>query len=186
MIKTGSSNTQSVVFEYTETSAADGAITGLNNLDIAGFKLAAQRVPLHAAAVLLQPAQVPATVAPTGTSAPPPPTGPRDPLTDHPPTTVIRLSNMTTQEDLTDDELYLELQEDVAEECNNYGAVRSIIIPRSSETGNSGAVGYVFVHFNTVEGAIKAKAAVSGRSFNGQLVGVVFYPEALFTKKVGW
>jgi hypothetical protein len=91
---------------------------------------------------------------------------------------------MTTAEDLADDELYLELQEDVAEECNNYGTVKSIVIPRVPIDGSSEAVGMVFVHFTAMEGAIKAKAAVAGRSFNGKIVKAVFFPEALFTSKV--
>ena len=36
-------------------------------------------------------------------------------------------------EDLRDDELFEDLQEDIAEECNSYGTVRSIVIPRPAQ-----------------------------------------------------
>jgi hypothetical protein len=64
---------------------------------------------------------------------------------------------MTTPEDLRDDELYMELQEDVAEECNNYGAVKRVFIPRG--VGGEEA-GLIFVHFTQSEGAAKAKEKV--------------------------
>lgn len=93
----------------------------------------------------------------------------------------------------TDDELYLELQEDVSEECNNYGSVRSLVIPRGnyaasssggSRSANDESVGMAFVHFTHSEGAEKARQAVAGRSFNGNTVRASFYPEALFLSKI--
>jgi splicing factor U2AF subunit len=95
-IKTAAS--QSAVFEYADPAAADGAIAGLDGLDIGENKLSVQRVPTHAAALLLQPAQTQAQAQAQG--KPPLPPGARDTLQDLPPTTVLRLSNMTTPEDL--------------------------------------------------------------------------------------
>ena len=88
--------------------------------------------------------------------------------------------------------MYLELQEDVAEECNNYGSVRSIVIPRGnhaasssgSHSSNDESVGMVFVHFTHADGADKARHAVAGRSFNGNTVRASFYPESLFLSKI--
>ena len=37
---------------------------------------------------------------------------------------------MTSPADLTDNDLYEELLEDVADECNTHGTVKSIVIPR--------------------------------------------------------
>ena len=54
----------------------------------------------------------------------------RDVLDEYPLSSVIRLSNMTTPADLTDNDLYEELLEDVADECNTHGTVKSIVIPR--------------------------------------------------------
>jgi hypothetical protein len=54
---------------------------------------------------------------------------------------------MTTPEDLSDDELYMELQEDVSEECNNYGAVKRVFIPRGTGGGN-GLFTNMFIQIN--------------------------------------
>jgi splicing factor U2AF 65 kDa subunit len=187
----------SAVFEYVEAAAADGVIAGLDQLEIADNKLTVQRVPAHAAALLLQPTQSQQPQQPPLPQSPPlkpaPPTTARDPLLDLAPTKVIRLANMTTPDDLADDELYLELKEDVTDECGKYGNVLSVEIPRGTYAPGAGAsagdiendesVGMVFVYFSDSDGATKAKAAVSGRSFNGNIVKVTFYPEDLFLQK---
>ena len=51
------------------------------------------------------------------------------------PTCVLRLSNMTTLKDLVDPTSYAELLEDVSDECNNYGVVKQIIIPKQYPDG---------------------------------------------------
>ena len=42
----------------------------------------------------------------------------------------------------------------------------------------------IFVSFTSPEGASRAKTAVHGRTFNGQKVEAVYYPEGLFEQKV--
>ena len=172
------------------------ALKGLNGLALGDGKLSVQKVPVQMAALLLQPASAGTSTSSSGGS-----TSPRandgsdkntegggmtnDPLSTHPPTCVVRLGNMTTAEDLVDDELYEELLEDVADECNRHGTVRSVVVPRPTEdTVAAAAVGFVFVHFTTTEGASKAKGAIAGRSFNSKIVTAVFYPEDLFQSKV--
>ena len=75
--------------------------------------------------------------------------------------------------------------EDVSEECNEHGTVRSIIIPRPSLARDdlSSGVGFIFVQFTSEEGCARALTAVHGRSFNGQLVQATFYSEKLFDEK---
>ena len=120
--------------------------------------------------------------------------------------TVLRLVNMTTKEDLTDDKLYevrqlhftffytcdfylshmsQELMEDVSEECNEHGTVRSIVIPRPSFARDdlSSGVGSIFVQFTSEEGCARALNVVHGRSFNGQKVQATFYSASLFEEK---
>lgn len=178
-IKTSSGTTQSAVFEYADSAAADGAVTGLDRLEIADHKLSVQRVPPHAVALLLQPSTTPSAPA-----RPPPPAA-KDKLADLPPTCVIRLSNMTTPKELANDEEIMELQEDVAEECNVYGSVCSVVIPRGGTDEPDGVeVGMVYVHFTHSEGAAKAKKAIAGRMFNGNIVKATFFPENLFVRQV--
>jgi splicing factor U2AF subunit len=186
IIRTTTGQTQSAVFEYTNPALTDGVVTGMNNLDIAGQKLSVQRIPQSSAAVLLQPN---AAVPPAPAAAPPAPAGPAptsaptqpDELAEYPPSAVIRMSNMTTPQDLSDDQSYEELMEDVADECNSHGTVKSIVIPRS---GSDASVGKIFVHFVDVSGAQASRKAVAGRKFNGRVVEAYFYPEELFLKKV--
>jgi hypothetical protein len=78
-------------------------------------------------------------------------------------------------------------QEDVNDECNNYGTVRAIVIPRpsgSSVDDEEKSVGNIFVSFTSPEAATKAKNALSGRTYDGKSVVAVFYPEKLFEQKV--
>ena len=201
VIKAASGQTQSAVFEYVNQALTDGVVGGMNNLDIADHKISVQRIPASSAAVLLQPTavSVPATVAaptPTAVAAVGPAVaalGPPvasasttpDALESYPPSTVVRMSNMTTDEDLRDDDLFDELTEDVAGECNSHGVVKSIVIPRGPASGpQDTSVGKIFVHFTDIAGATRSRQAVAGRRFNGRVVEAYFYPEELFVKKI--
>merc|ERR1711871_264071 len=102
-------------------------------------------------------------------------------------TRVLRMSNMVTEEDLTNEEAFEEPKEDILEECNEHGSVLSLIIPRPSDGSDNATCpgqGYIFVQFANQDGAEKTKNAVSGRTFGGNPVVVFFYPESLFMKGV--
>jgi splicing factor U2AF subunit len=178
LIKTANTS-QSAVLDYADKKVTDDAIAGLNKLEIADYRLAVQRVPAESAAILLQPL----TSRPSAGNLPS-----KDPLDNYPPSRILRLSNMTVEEDLMDDELYSELKEDILEECSKYGELLSIEIPRLARYGGSlimeAAVGYIFLQYASVQGAEAAQKAVAGRSFNGKIVKTCFYPEDLYTKKV--
>lgn len=167
---------QSAVFEYVQSSIADAVVSGMNNLDVIGQKLSVQKVPQSSAIVLLKPIKSVAVEKKVenlecsdGAKA----------------TTVLRLSNMVTAEDLADDELYSELIEDVADECNQHGTVLSVIIPRNSnDTNDEAGVGKIFVQLSDLEGAKRVRKAVSGRKFNGRIVEAEYFAEELFQKQV--
>lgn len=53
--------------------------------------------------------------------------------TSGPPTEVLCLLNMVTPDELRDEEEYEDILEDIKEECNKYGSVRSVEIPRPIE-----------------------------------------------------
>ncbi len=176
IIKTGGNQGQSAVFEYVQSSIADAVVSGMNNLDVIGQKLSVQKVPQSSAAVLLKPIKS-VTVEKKLENL--------ECSDDLRATTVLRLSNMVTAEDLADDELYSELIEDVADECNQYGTVLSVIIPRSSnDTTDESGVGKIFVQLSDVEGAKRVRKAVSGRKFNGRIVEAEYFAEELFQKQV--
>lgn len=139
----------------------------------------AQRVPASTAAVLLQPI---AATAPAASAVPLSTSTSSDPLINLKPTSVLRFLNMVTASDLDDDESFKDLKDDVSEECGAHGTVKSVIIPRPNV--DCEGIGEIFVHFSDVEGAVKARNAVSGRVFNGNPVRTTFFPEDLFVMGV--
>lgn len=189
LIRTPGSGTyvsQSAVFEYVQSSVADVVVEGMNGVEIGGSKISVTKVPLSSASVLLRPTQqVPVTVpTPTNAAA----TSVSNPVDDEekrtldtllrlPTSRVIRLSNMTTEEDLTDNVAFEELTEDVAAECNKHGTVTKVIIPR---TKGHPARGVIFVAFTEISGASQALQKIQGRKFNGKTVQAVNFPESLF------
>lgn len=189
LIKAPTGSSQSAVFEYVNHDLTDHVVDGMNKLDLGGTKLSVQRVPMSSASLLLKPTVVSESqslsskstdmLQPTTSSL----SYEEEKLQVYPQSCVIRLSNMTTQEDLEDDVLYEELIEDVAEECNTKATVRSVVIPRQS-TEYPDSVGKIFVFFTDKEGADRALKAVIGRKFNGNIVQGVFYPEDLYLSKV--
>lgn len=112
------------MFEYESTDAAIASVTGLNGISLGEFRLSLQRVPQAMVSMLLQPVVSKAPEA-------------KNPLVEMPPTAALQLCNMVAAEDLRDDELYLELMEDVADECNSHGTVRSIAIPRPMDSATN-------------------------------------------------
>lgn len=174
LIKNSGGETQISVLEYEDNSVTEAAMKGLEEITLGKNKLIVQRVPVQNVSLLLQPTNLQSSSQDLTTLK----NEINDPLTHYPTTNVIRLLNMVTSEDLSDDELYMELLEDVGEECNSHGTVKSIQIPRS---GNG--VGEVFVHFLHQIGAVKTKEAIAGRSYAGKIVYVTFYPEELFESK---
>lgn len=187
---------QSAVFEYIDSVTSDvidSVIQGMNGVDLGGTKIGVARIPAASAAILLKPtqaqqqaaAQAAATpAATTSTSTPSNATSEEDRtlsllrrFNDQLATSVVRLSNMTTDEDLVDEQAYEELIEDVASECQKYGTVLKVHVPRDRA---SPAYGVVFVHFTDAAGAAQAKGKIQGRKFNGKVVQAVCFPEKLF------
>ncbi|CAM9625100.1 unnamed protein product, partial [Sphacelaria rigidula] len=99
-----------------------------------------------------------------------------------PPTsTVVRIGNVVTPEELTDDDAQKEVVEDMTEECSKYGAVAAIEIPHVG--GPAAGVGFVFVKYSTMEDAAKAKKGFGARTFDGKSVDATYYPEESFAAK---
>ncbi|CAM9183215.1 unnamed protein product [Laminaria digitata] len=99
-----------------------------------------------------------------------------------PTSTVVRIGNVVTPEELTDDEAQKEVVEDMTEECSKYGTVAGIDIPH---VGGPGAgVGFVFVKYTTREEAQKAKKGFGSRTFDGKSVDATYFPEDKFASKM--
>lgn len=113
---------------------------------------------------------------------------------------VLQLLNMVTAEELMDTDEYegkpinrcrfmppklhvsplmivTEIVEDVREECEKYGKVLELKIPRPSGGRSVPGVGKVFVKFEEQESAQKALRALAGRKFADRTVVVTYFGE---------
>lgn len=93
---------------------------------------------------------------------------------------VLQLLNMVTAEELIDNEDYEEICEDVKEECEKYGKVLDMKVPRpSGGSRQSAGVGKIFVKFDTPETAGKALRSLAGRKFADRTVVVTYFSEVI-------
>lgn len=109
---------------------------------------------------------------------------------------VLQLLNMVTPEELIDNEDYegmlfsldsfecilngrvIEIMEDVKEECEKYGKVLEVKIPRpTGGSRQSNGVGKIFVKFDGPESAGKALRALAGRKFADRTVVTTYFSE---------
>eukprot|EP00371_Babesia_bovis_P001984 XP_001610631.1 hypothetical protein [Babesia bovis T2Bo] len=104
------------------------------------------------------------------------------------PTRVLLLANLVSKEDLEDDAEYYDIIDDVRCECEEYGPVVRVEMPRVpkgltlDEIRNMdfSAVGCAFVLFSNIEGASKARKVLDGRKFGHRIVECHFFSELLF------
>ena len=74
-----------------------------------------------------------------------------------------------------------EIRDDVREECEKFGKVTGLKVPRpSGGSRQSAGVGKIFVKFDTSEEATKALKALAGRKFSDRTVIATYFPEENF------
>ncbi|XP_057794927.1 splicing factor U2af large subunit A-like isoform X2 [Salvia miltiorrhiza] len=94
------------------------------------------------------------------------------------PTKVLCLTEVVTTDELMDDGEYEEILEDMREECQKFGELIDVVIPRPvPDSAPSNGVGKVFLEYSDTAGCVKAKSALSGRKFGGNSVTALYYPE---------
>jgi len=103
--------------------------------------------------------------------------------TDEGQTRVLLLDKMVNLEDITKEETYRQIFVDIKSECKKYGHVRKLLIPRPGYVKGDFGVGKIYVQFDHIESAIRAKDALEKRRFDGHEIGIAFYDEARFIKK---
>jgi len=100
---------------------------------------------------------------------------------EKPASTVLVMSNMVTLDDLKSDEDFEEVMLDTKEECEKFGVVVSVKIPRPVTDGSEVAgLGKVFVLFSTKEAATATRDALHGRLFDNRTVDVTYMDEGKF------
>lgn len=184
--------------EYLDTAVTDQACQGLNGMELGERKLTVQRAhiaqnPANIAAAAHQPGALiggAPNLPPVATGANMGPLGQPGGMPGRPPmpggggapmlaatnaTQILVLLNMVSPEELEDDEEYVEITEDVRDECSKFGSVLSLAIPRPIKGKEVSAVGKIFVEFATPLDAQKAHQALAGRKFDGRTVVTSFY-----------
>ena len=174
-------------FEYVDVGVTDVAIQSLNGMELGDRYLVVQRASVGAKPGTPgmipnlpydQFPEIPRPIMPAG----------KDPATD---ARILLMLNMVTPDDLTDDQEYGDLYEDVKEECSNYGAVEDLRIPRPVKKDKSkwapgeggqiaaqdavrldeaSGVGRVYVKYKDSESATAALNNLAGRSFAGRSI----------------
>lgn len=95
--------------------------------------------------------------------------------------TVLVLTNMCTVEELKNDEDFEDIMIDTKEECEKFGTVVSVKIPRPASDGAAvPGLGKVFVLFDSLESSIKAQGALHGRLFDNRSVDASYLTETKF------
>ncbi|KAI9910913.1 hypothetical protein PsorP6_010731 [Peronosclerospora sorghi] len=86
---------------------------------------------------------------------------------------------MVTPEELEDEAEYADIVDDIMSECERFGAVPSLLLPRPRD-GIPSAVGKVFVEFSDVQAAHNAAIELHGRGFANRTVAVEFMDEGKY------
>ncbi|KAF7652249.1 hypothetical protein LDENG_00099220 [Lucifuga dentata] len=93
------------------------------------------------------------------------------------PSPVLRLLNLIDDSHLHNEEEYEDILEDMKEECQKYGSVVSLLIPKE----NPGK-GQVFVEYANSSDSKEAQRLLMGRTFDGKFVVATFYPLSAYKR----
>ncbi|KAG5276055.1 hypothetical protein AALO_G00127400 [Alosa alosa] len=93
------------------------------------------------------------------------------------PTPVLRLLNVIDDSHLYNEDEYEDIIEDMKEECQKYGSVVSLLIPKE----NPGK-GQVFVEYANAGDSKEAQRLLTGRTFDGKFVVATFYPLSAYKR----
>lgn len=174
-------------FEYVDIAVTDVAIQSLNGMELGDRYLVVQRASVGAKPGTPgmipnlpydQFPEIPRPIMPAGA----------DSTAD---ARILLMLNMVTPDDLTDDQEYGDLYEDIKEECSNFGEVEDLRIPRPVKKDKSkwapgeggqqatqdavradeaSGVGRVYVKYADSTSAAGALKSLAGRSFAGRSI----------------
>lgn len=155
--------------EYLEPHVTDIAVEGLNGMELGDDHLKVQRASIGVQQASGLEMGVNAMSMLAGTTS-----------TDLEQGRVLQLLNMVTPEELMDPDEYEEICEDVREECEKYGQVLELKVPKPSGPRLNAGVGKIYVKYDKPESAQKALRALAGRKFADRTVVVTFFGEEYF------
>lgn len=165
---------------YMDPSVTETAIAGLNGLSLEGRILTVRRAgegslrdgPYGMTAAQAGALGVPEQAAPTG-----------GPVTSTAGATrIVVLAEAVVRDELTDEEEYNDIVDDMREEANRHGKCIKVTIPRPYADGrpDEAHVGKVVIEFEDANAAMRARTALHGRKFSGRIVQASFLPEHLY------
>ncbi|KAJ7672643.1 hypothetical protein B0H17DRAFT_1208678 [Mycena rosella] len=174
-------------FEYVDTAVTDVAIQSLNGMELGDRYLVVQRASVGAKPGMPgmipnlpydQFPEIPRPIMPAGDNS----------SSD---ARILLMLNMVTPDDLTNDDDFGDLYDDVKEECENFGVVEDLRIPRPVKKDKSkwapgdggqmaaqdavrideaAGVGRVYVKYDDAASAGRALKGLAGRSFAGRSI----------------
>ena len=100
--------------------------------------------------------------------------GPGSPI----PTQCLLLKNMFDPAEETEPEWWIDIGEDVKDECSKHGPVSHIHVDKESR-------GFVYLRFGSTEGASAARLALHGRWFAGKMIAAEFQFVPVYDKHFG-
>eukprot|EP00854_Cymbomonas_tetramitiformis_P012182 gene12182-14392_t len=125
------------------------------------------------------PGMVPGMAGGLQTGLPPPPGSTEQGILGAPspiPTQALLLKNLFDPEKETEDGWWLDIQEDVKEECGKYGPVQHCFVDKDSK-------GFVYLKFAGVESAMAAQRALHSRWFAGRMITVDYQFLAVYENR---
>jgi splicing factor U2AF subunit len=156
--------------EYLDPAVTDIAVEGLNGMELGDKHLKVQRASIGVTQASGLEMGVNAMSMLAGTTS-----------TDLEEGRVLQLLNMVTAEELIDNQEYEEICEDIKEECEKYGHVLEMKVPRpSGGSRQSNGVGKIFVKYDNADSARTALQALAGRKFADRTVVTTYFSEENF------
>eukprot|EP01015_Nassula_variabilis_P006719 TRINITY_DN1511_c0_g2_i7.p1 TRINITY_DN1511_c0_g2~~TRINITY_DN1511_c0_g2_i7.p1 ORF type:complete len:465 (-),score=82.15 TRINITY_DN1511_c0_g2_i7:110-1504(-) len=99
-----------------------------------------------------------------------------------PPSRILVLKNIVEIHELEIDEEYASIMEDIKEECEKYGKVLSLKIPRPKKDEEIPGLGKIFVEFEKLEQSKDARKALTGKIFADHTVETSYFDEEKYAK----
>ena len=100
------------------------------------------------------------------------------------PTKVLCLNSIIKGLDIEDEDKYKEVEEDIKTECQKYGNVLGIFMPRKDVEDNATpGMGNAYVMYEDVEQSKLARRFLSLKRFNNKLIYIQYIPEENFINK---
>ena len=177
---TGSSKGYAVC-EYVDSDITEIACEGLHGLELGESKITMQKATALTQNNLSGPLPMAQPILPVEIIG-------QAGLKPGKPTSILLLLNLVLPEDLEDDVEFegflfnVDIKQDILLECQRFGDIKDVIIPRPLEGAEIPGLGKIFVQYDTADHAAQAQRELAGRRFMERVVLATFFDETKFSK----